>query len=106
MGRPTAAIVLNPAERETLHAPSRRRKTAQALALRARIVLHCAAGLDSKVVPRRLSITPQSVPKWRNRFAQWRMDGLVAAPRSGAPRTSEDAMVEAVISKTLETTPG
>jgi transposase len=89
--------MFNPAERETLQARRRRRKMAQALALRARIVFDCAAGLDSKVVPRRLSVTPQTVSKWRNRFAQWRMDGLVDDPRSGAPRTSEETMVEAVI---------
>ena len=105
MGRPTVAIVLNPTERETLQAWTRRRKTAQALALRARIVLDCAAGLDNKVIAQRLAITPQTVSKWRKRFAQWRLDGLVDAPRSGAPRTIDDAMVEAVITKTLETTP-
>ena len=32
-----------------------------------------------------------------------RLDGLVDAPRSGAPRTIEDARVDAVITKTLAT---
>lgn len=105
MGRPKVEIVLNASEREQLEAWTRRRKTAQALALRSRIVLECATGVDSRVVAQRLSVSQQTVSKWRNRFASNRLDGLLDAPRSGAPRTIDDTRVDAVIAKTLESVP-
>ena len=105
MGRPKAEIVLSDAEREQLVTWARRRKTAQALALRSRIILECATGIDSKRVAQQMSVAQQTVSKWRNRFATDRLDGLLDAPRPGAPRTIDDARVDAVIAKTLETVP-
>ena len=104
-GRPKTQLVLTPVELEQLTALTLRRKTAQALALRARIVLACAQGTDNKVVASRQRVTPQTVSKWRARFVQDRLDGLLDAPRSGAPRTIDDARVDAVIAKTLESVP-
>lgn len=104
-GRPKATLVLTDAEREELKALTLRRKTAQALAQRARIVLACADGQDNKVVAARQRVTPQMVSKWRARFVEHRLDGLLDAPRSGAPRTIDDARVDAVIAKTLESIP-
>ena len=104
-GRPKAQLVLSDAEREQLLALTLRRKTAQALALRARIVLACAEGQDNNVVAERLRVTPQTVSKWRSRFVHDRLDGLLDAPRPGAPRTIADAQVDAVIARTLESVP-
>src|ERR1700694_4273147 len=104
-GRPKAELVLSVAEQEQLHAWARRRKTAQALALRSRIVLECAGGAENKAVAAKLSVTGQTVSKWRGRFVQMRVGGLLDAPRSGAPRTIDDARVDAVIAKTLEEQP-
>lgn len=104
-GMPKAQIVLNDVEQEQLLAWARRRKTAQALAMRAQVVLACAQGTPNKAVAARLRVTPQTVCKWRNRFAEQRLDGLLDAPRSGAPRTIGDAKVDAVIARTLETVP-
>ena len=64
-GRPKTPLVLSATEREQLIALAKRRKTAQALALRARIVLACAEGLDNKVVAARQRVTQQTVCKWR-----------------------------------------
>ena len=50
-------------------------------------------------------MTGQTVSKWRGRFVKWRLDGLLDAPRLGAPRTIDDARVDAVIAKTLEEKP-
>jgi len=104
-GRPKAELVLTDAEHEQLTALTLRRKTAQALALRARIVLACAEGIDNKVVASRQRVTPQTVSKWRARFVEDRLDGLLDAPRPGAPRTIDDSRVDAVIAKTLESVP-
>ena len=99
------ALVLNPTERSELTALTTRRKTAQATALRARIVLECATGAANKDVAALLQVDPITVGKWRRRFVERRMDGLHDEPRSGAPRTIEDARIEAVIVRTLESTP-
>jgi transposase len=104
-GRPKAEFVLSEAEREQLVALTMRRQTAQALALRARIVLACAGGMDNKTVAAKQRVTQQTVSKWRARFVTHRLDGLLDAPRPGAPRTIADAHVDAVITKTLESVP-
>ena len=104
-GRPKAELVLSPAEHEQLTALTLRRKTAQALALRARIVLACAQGFDNKTVAARQRVTQQTVSKWRARFVELRLDGLLDAPRPGAPRTIDDSRVDAVVAKTLESVP-
>ena len=104
-GRPKAELMLHESEREQLQVWARRGKTAQALALRSRIVLACSEGADNSAVALKLAVTRQTVCKWRGRFLNERLDGLRDAPRSGAPRTIDDARVEAVIAKTLESQP-
>jgi transposase len=104
-GRPKAPLVLTDEERETLVRWARRPKSAQALAVRCRIVLGCAAGLDNKVEAARLGVNQATVSKWRKRFVERRLDGLADDPRPGAVRTITDDKVEAVIVKTLEEMP-
>ena len=104
-GRPKAPLVLSDTEHEQLTAWTLRRKTAQALALRARIVLGCASGAENKDIAARLRVTPQTVSKWRARFVQLRLEGLLDAPRPGAPRSIDDAQVDAVVARTLESVP-
>jgi transposase len=73
--------------------------------MRARIVLSCQEDRANGEIARQLRITPQTVGKWRTRFARKRLDGLLDEPRPGAPRTIEDAVVEQVIAKTLHDKP-
>ena len=106
MPNPVAApVVLSDEERGQLERWTRRRTSAQALALRARIVLLAADGLKNTEIAERLAITRPPVTKWRNRFVEHRLDGLVDEPRPGRPRTVSDDQVEEVVVKTLETTP-
>ena len=98
-------IELTAEERAQLEAWERRRTSAQALALRSRIVLAAAEGLNNTEIARDFGIAVSSVRKWRNRFAEHRLDGLTDEPRPGQPRKLSDAKVEEVIVKTLETTP-
>jgi len=105
MGRGMAELVLSETERTELKLLSSRRKTAQALAMRARIVLECARGLENQEVAARLRVAKGTVGKWRRRFVARRMDGLHDEARSGAPRSIEDERIEAVIVKTLESLP-
>ena len=104
-GRPIPPLALDGAERETLEQWTRRPKTAQALALRARIVLACADGRSNTAVAAELRVCVDTVGKWRSRFLEQRLDGLLDQPRSGRPRMIDDADVEQVIALTLETTP-
>ena len=92
-------------ERDQLLRWSRRATSAQSLALRSRIVLACADGLDNKQVAAKLGIVPATVGKWRRRFVERRMDGLLDEPRPGGPRSISDEQIEAVIVATLERTP-
>lgn len=88
MGSPVlAALELSEAEQAELKALASRRSTAQALALRARIVLACAAGGQNKTIAAQLGVDRQTVGKWRRRFVEQRVEGLHDEPRSGAPRT-------------------
>ena len=105
-GRPTDELVLSDEERETLERWARRPKSAQALALRCRIVLECAKGATNLEVAGRLGVTRATVGKWRQRFVERRLDGLHDEPRPGAPRTVSDDDVERLIVTTLEETPG
>jgi transposase len=106
MANPVAvALVLDDVEREQLERWTRRRSSAQALALRARIVLLGADGLKNTEIAERLGITRGMAAKWRSRFAEHGLDGLTDEPRPGRPRTITDDKVEEVIVKTLETTP-
>src|SRR5262247_1637800 len=104
-GRPVAKIELSAEAAGILEGYTHRRKTAQALALRARIVLGCASGLSNKAVAARERVTVQTVGKWRRRFVERGIDGLLDEPRPGVPRKIDDAKVESVIVQTLESQP-
>jgi transposase/transposase-like protein len=104
-GRPKQPLVLSDEERLTLERLTNRRKSAQAIALRARIVLACARpGVTNGQVAAELGVNPATVGKWRARFVARRF-GLFDEDRPGPPRTITDDQVEAVIVKTLEDKP-
>ena len=106
MPTPTAVLIeLTDEERDRLEAWSRRPKTAQALALRSRIVLGAADGLSNLEIAQRERVSRPTVTKWRNRFAEQRLEGLLDEPRPGRPRTVTDDQVERIVTTTLESTP-
>jgi transposase len=103
---PTAVkIILTDEERAALQTWTARRKTGQALAMRARIVLAAADQLTNREIAEREGVSAPTVTKWRNRFAERRLAGLLDEPRPGRPRTITDDQVEAVITRTLEGPP-
>jgi transposase len=104
-GRQLKELKLTGAESEQLVEWTRRHKTSQALALRSRIVLACAQGADNSEVARRYDVTRQTVGKWRRRFLEHRLDGLLDEPRPGAPRKLDGARIERLIATTLNEKP-
>jgi transposase len=98
-------VELSAVERAQLESWTRRRTSAQALAMRARIVLLAADGLNNLEIAAELGIHRNVAGKWRSRFVEHRLDGLTDEPRPGRPRTVTDDKVEEVIVKTLESTP-
>jgi len=98
-------IELSEDERAQLESWARRRSSAQALAQRSRVVLLASEGLNNTEIAERLGVHRPMVRKWRSRFAEFRLDGLIDEPRPGKPRTISDEQVEQVIVKTLESTP-
>lgn len=105
LGRRKAELILTDDERQTLKTWAARPKSTQQLATRSRIVLACADGLDNKQVAAKLDLSTPTVGKWRKRFIERRLDGLVDQARPGAPRKVTDEDVEKVITRTLETKP-
>jgi transposase len=104
-GRPLALLTVSEQDRAQLEAWSRRPKTAQALAMRSRVVLLAAGGQSNAAIADRPSVTPQTVCKWRQRYLKSGLDGLVDEPRPGTPRKLSDKQVERVLALTLESAP-
>ena len=104
-GPAAVSIELTDNEREALQRWSRRRRSAAGLAQRSRIVLACAEGLTNTAVAKRVGVSLPTVRRWRGRFAERRLDGLLDEPRPGRPREIADEQVENVIVKTLESKP-
>ena len=104
-GRPVPELRLTDEEQESLQRWARRPKSAQALALRARLVLACAQGKTNTQVSAEMRVSQPTVGKWRRRFVARRLEGLLDEPRPGVPRRIRDAQVERVLTVTLESTP-
>jgi len=105
MGRRAADVDLQAGDRVVLEGWAQRPKTAQALAMRARIVLKAADGVSATETASEMKVCLQTVGKWRKRFAEQGVDGLLDEPRPGQPRKVTDADVERVLTLTLESKP-
>jgi transposase len=104
-GRPSVALELSGDEREALLRYQRRATVSQSLAARARIVMLCAQGHTDTEVAKIVSMGRDTVSRWRHRFAERRLEGLLDDERAGAPRKLTDDLVKALVVATLESTP-
>jgi putative transposase len=104
-GRRASRIELSAEDRAYLEQQVRRRKVSRALSERAQIVLLSASGLENKRIARKMGVGAHMVGKWRKRFAAQGVEGLLDEPRLGRPLTVEDARVQEVVTRTLESLP-
>jgi transposase len=104
-GRPKKPLEIADEDHEKLRMLAHRPKSAQAMAMRARIVLSCGREMSNSEIARKLHITGATVGKWRERFRQFGLEGLLDEPRVGAPRKITDRQVEEVVTRTLESMP-
>jgi len=104
-GRPLEPLILTKEERTALERFVRRRTVSKQLSSRAEIVVECATGQTNEAVAEKLGLTRQTVGKWRRRFVESRLDGLLDEPRPGHQRTVTDDQVEEVVVRTLQTKP-
>jgi len=98
-------LELSGEQRKTLQGWTRRRKTAQALSMRARIVLRASEEVTATVIAQEMDVCLQTVSKWWRRFDERGVDGLLDEPRPGQPRKLTDAQIEEVLVRTLESQP-
>ena len=104
-GRRLPELRLSEEARSTLQGWTRRRNTAQALSMRARIVLRASDGLTATAIAAEVHACIQTVSKWWRRFDEQGLDGLLDEPRPGQPRKLSDRQIEEVIVRTLESKP-
>src|SRR5438552_14344789 len=105
MGRPKAALVLRPEQREQLEGLASSRSLPAGLVMRARIILLSASGKTNLQIARQLELTNATVGKWRRRFLKYEVAGLHDELRPGRPRPISDERVAQLVRKTLETKP-
>ena len=104
--RVAARITLSEEQRATLESWSRGRKTPARLVLRAKIVLHAAAGLENREIALKLGTDRESVGRWRSRFAKFGLTGIEKdAPRSGRKPSIPRSTVEEIVRLTTSSKP-
>src|SRR3546814_7493890 len=93
MSLSTGQVQLRDEDRETLLSWTRSSSIKAGLALRARIVLAAADGERTSSICHRLDVSRPTVSQWKKRYASHGVDGLDDAPRSGRPKTIDDAQI-------------
>ncbi len=99
---PSSTVEITDADRLILESWTRSSTVSAGHVERARIVLASAAGAGTTAVAGRLGVSRPTVIKWRDRFAESGIAGLDDEPRSGRPKTVDDA---AILAATLEPPP-
>jgi len=104
-GRPRTPIVLSPEDQSQLNAMANSRSLPHGLVTRAKIILMAAEGETNRIIAEKVSLSPQIVCKWRQRYIEQGFSGLYDELRPGRPRSISDEEVAKVIHKTLKTKP-
>lgn len=97
MPRKAVKIVLTPEERKMLEANVKSQRVEKRIFLRSRIVLLAAEGKECIEIAEILSISEKTCRKWRNRFAEERLEGLLDLQRSGAPEVFSEVERQEIV---------
>jgi putative transposase len=103
--RDDATLELSVEQRQELEKVVRSRRTAQAVAQRARIVLMTADGALPGAIGSELGVSQPTVRKWRARYLEQGLAGLRSEPRPGRPRSLDDQRVADLLNLALQTRP-
>jgi transposase len=99
---PPSGLSITAEDRATLESLTRSRTAAAGQVERARIVLAVADGAGTTGTADLVGVSRPTVIKWRNRFARHGLAGLDDEPRSGRPKTIDDA---SILAATLDPPP-
>jgi transposase len=99
---PAPAFALSDDDRRTLESWTRSSTVSAGQRERAEIVLAVATGAGISGAARSVGVSRPTAIKWRERFAVDGLEGLADRPRSGRPKTIDDAQI---IAATLEPPP-
>jgi transposase len=92
-------------ERAKIEQLTRARAAPVRLVTRARILQLAASGQAAPAIATQLALSEKCVRVWLRRFDQQGLDGLDDAPRSGRPRTYDEAVYGQVLAKARSTPP-
>ena len=105
MARIHEKFTITDEQRQDLESLLRSPKTAQDLASRTKIILLTASGKTAEELIVELGTTLRTIYRWRKRFKEHGIQGLVDRPRSGQPKKLTDATVKEVLRMTVECIP-
>lgn len=98
-------IVLSESDRLVLERTCRKHKTSADEKTRARIVLLASEGMQNTEISKQTKTSRVTVTKWRSRYAEKGLEGLLDTPRTGRPRTITTKQIEQVVQKTIAEKP-
>jgi transposase len=99
-------IELTEKEQKALTRLVRGRRTEVRVVKRAQLVLAAARGLENRQIAKDLSLTRETVGRWRSRFAEKRVDGITKdLPRGGRNPTKKSKVEGRIIRKTTREKP-
>lgn len=104
-GRPMPPLELSEDEIQQLQSMAASRSQPLSMLQRARIVLACWAGESNTAIARRMGLTVMTVGKWRRRYRELGIEGLLDELRPGRPRTYGGEKVAEVLNLALRTQP-
>ncbi len=104
--RIAAEITLTEAEEKELKRLVSGRRTEVRVVCRAKIVLAAARGLLNSEIAAELGVDPNTVGRWRTRFAKKRIAGIIKdLPRGGRPSRDGGAAASLIIERTTQSKP-
>src|ERR1700709_735993 len=102
MSQPAEPITISKGDRALMDEFLRAGNTPQKVAFRICVVLGAAAGIPNAQLARDLATTKSSVLKWRGRYRDGGLEGILEdLPRSGRHKTISAAKEAAIVQATL-----